>query len=180
MDPKDSDSQSSSNEPTCRICLEATCDGGGPLITPCGCTGTAAHVHTSCLTHWLQVSGHNHCEVCHQELSVTRRPPTCGDGLTVAFRICTGLAWQEMVSTVIAIFCLVISIFLTYKFWHPTDWSAKIGLLLGLSFSFVSLFFCFVTWFTFVRANGRRVLAMWRGRRTEGVQVDIEMVEMGN
>lgn len=180
MDPNDSDSHGSSDGPVCRICLETTCDGGGPMINPCGCTGTAANVHSSCLTRWLQVSGHDYCEVCYQRLSVNRRPPTCCDGLFVAFRVATGLAWQEMVSTVIALFCLAISIFLTYKFWNPTDWSAKIGLVLGVCFSFASLMFCIVTWFTFIRANGRRVMALWRGHRTEGVGVNIEMVEMGN
>ena len=35
--------------PTCRICLE---EGGGPMISPCACTGTQKYVHVACLQRW--------------------------------------------------------------------------------------------------------------------------------
>ncbi|CAJ0930900.1 unnamed protein product, partial [Mesorhabditis belari] len=47
----------------CRICLS----DDAPLITPCKCRGTIAHVHNDCLLEWVQVSGSTRCELCHGE-----------------------------------------------------------------------------------------------------------------
>ncbi|XP_037926336.1 E3 ubiquitin-protein ligase MARCHF3-like isoform X2 [Hermetia illucens] len=46
----------------CRICHNT--DGNDRLISPCLCKGTLAHVHQSCLEHWLSTSGMVHCELC--------------------------------------------------------------------------------------------------------------------
>jgi hypothetical protein len=45
----------------CRICLE----GGGNLVQPCNCKGTAASVHAECLERWINVSGKEQCEICN-------------------------------------------------------------------------------------------------------------------
>jgi putative AlgH/UPF0301 family transcriptional regulator len=39
---------------TCRICFEkqGTAPGADPLVSPCRCTGSARHVHLSCLHSW--------------------------------------------------------------------------------------------------------------------------------
>ena len=41
--------------PTCRICWDVANPGepGGTLVSPCACTGTAAHVHVACLAAWV-------------------------------------------------------------------------------------------------------------------------------
>jgi len=46
---------------TCRICFEE----GDDLLTPCACKGTAAHIHSECLTRWLQISRRTDCDICH-------------------------------------------------------------------------------------------------------------------
>lgn len=179
MDPEDTDSGGGSEPPTCRICLEATGDGNETLIRPCRCTGTTAFVHNSCLTKWLRFSGHDHCEVCCAPLAVTRRPGTLRDRFVTSFRLATGLARHEALATVIALVCLVIAIWLIYKFRWPGDWSAHMGLLLGVLVICVSVLIVTVTWCMFFINRWHIVLAAWRARRTEGVNVGIEMVELG-
>ncbi|KAL4425225.1 hypothetical protein ABPG75_009241 [Micractinium tetrahymenae] len=49
--------------PTCRIC-HGGAEDGNPLMSPCRCRGTMAHVHASCLADWQRVSGKRHCDVC--------------------------------------------------------------------------------------------------------------------
>ncbi|KAI9014231.1 hypothetical protein DFJ74DRAFT_287879 [Hyaloraphidium curvatum] len=52
-------------EPECRICQEAELDGD-PLVTPCRCRGSAAHVHRSCILRW-RTAGYGvlqRCEIC--------------------------------------------------------------------------------------------------------------------
>jgi len=48
-----SDTDSSANGPTCRIC-DSTGDGSNRLISPCRCSGTSKFVHEQC----LNVSSH--------------------------------------------------------------------------------------------------------------------------
>jgi len=52
---------------TCRICLDE--ESLDDLIQPCNCT--TAHVHRKCLLQWLNVSGHNSCEICTFEYDIT-------------------------------------------------------------------------------------------------------------
>lgn len=52
---------SSSQFPTCRICLsEEDKDEGHELISPCLCSGSLAHIGLSCLREWLE--GKKHCK----------------------------------------------------------------------------------------------------------------------
>lgn len=47
---------------TCRICY----DSQGPMMTPCDCTGSIAHVHLPCLLQWIvaKPNAKNACELC--------------------------------------------------------------------------------------------------------------------
>jgi len=48
--------------PTCRICLE---EGGGPMISPCACTGTQRYVHVECLQRWrMTTDSHARRTIC--------------------------------------------------------------------------------------------------------------------
>jgi hypothetical protein len=38
----------------CRICLTEGCSEDDPLISPCSCKGSIAHVHLGCLRHWIR------------------------------------------------------------------------------------------------------------------------------
>uniref|UniRef100_A0A8C6S6A7 RING-CH-type domain-containing protein n=1 Tax=Neogobius melanostomus TaxID=47308 RepID=A0A8C6S6A7_9GOBI len=49
-------------------------DEGGPLLSPCDCSGTLALVHQSCLEHWLTASNSSHCELCQHHYSLERQP----------------------------------------------------------------------------------------------------------
>jgi len=57
--------------PECRICRDVA-SVGAALITPCGCRGSVAFVHSSCLLRWLKFShgaalhGRPFCTVCQQ------------------------------------------------------------------------------------------------------------------
>ncbi|KAI9014232.1 hypothetical protein DFJ74DRAFT_287775 [Hyaloraphidium curvatum] len=49
----------------CRICREPELDGD-PLVTPCLCRGSVAHVHKSCIVRW-RTTGYSilrRCEMC--------------------------------------------------------------------------------------------------------------------
>eukprot|EP00929_Paragymnodinium_shiwhaense_P087566 TRINITY_DN47711_c0_g1_i1.p1 TRINITY_DN47711_c0_g1~~TRINITY_DN47711_c0_g1_i1.p1 ORF type:complete len:423 (+),score=25.32 TRINITY_DN47711_c0_g1_i1:216-1484(+) len=60
--------------PSCRICHGGELDG--PLISPCLCRGSMAHVHLRCLQQWIlysQQSGPLRCSTCTYEYRF-RRP----------------------------------------------------------------------------------------------------------
>ena len=48
---------------TCRICYEGETDEN-PLLTPCRCAGSVAHVHADCLRAWRRVKPTAACELC--------------------------------------------------------------------------------------------------------------------
>lgn len=54
----------------CRICLLTEDECSSKLISPCGCSGTSAHVHLDCLRKWQLSSGSQLrravCPVCRQ------------------------------------------------------------------------------------------------------------------
>eukprot|EP00057_Strongylocentrotus_purpuratus_P007390 XP_011661864.1 PREDICTED: E3 ubiquitin-protein ligase MARCH8 isoform X2 [Strongylocentrotus purpuratus] len=53
--------------PVCRICHDVTdVSGSNKLITPCGCTGSAQHIHKQCLQKWTRLKGASTCEICHK------------------------------------------------------------------------------------------------------------------
>jgi hypothetical protein len=47
----------------CRICLEED----APLVSPCACKGSSGYIHEHCLNKWIETSGSNTCEICHEE-----------------------------------------------------------------------------------------------------------------
>eukprot|EP00929_Paragymnodinium_shiwhaense_P087567 TRINITY_DN47711_c0_g1_i2.p1 TRINITY_DN47711_c0_g1~~TRINITY_DN47711_c0_g1_i2.p1 ORF type:complete len:353 (+),score=21.13 TRINITY_DN47711_c0_g1_i2:216-1274(+) len=58
--------------PSCRICHGGELDG--PLISPCLCRGSMAHVHLRCLQQWIlysQQSGPLRCSTCTYEYGVS-------------------------------------------------------------------------------------------------------------
>ena len=61
-----SDTDSSANGPTCRIC-DSTGDGSNRLISPCRCSGTSKFVHEQCLNvsgHLLMLTDFPDCFMC--------------------------------------------------------------------------------------------------------------------
>ena len=57
---------------SCRICFE----GGDetPLIEPCNCTGSVAHIHKHCLFRWLNTKNETFptCELCKTHYRINR------------------------------------------------------------------------------------------------------------
>lgn len=58
---------------SCRIC-----HGEGACFSVCGCSGSMAAVHLSCLEDWRQRRGFpSRCEICQASYSVARQPWGC-------------------------------------------------------------------------------------------------------
>ncbi|XP_014217647.1 E3 ubiquitin-protein ligase MARCH8-like [Copidosoma floridanum] len=57
----------------CRICHTDSW-AKEPLISPCRCKGTLAHVHLSCLERWLNQSCRNYCELCNFRYEAVETP----------------------------------------------------------------------------------------------------------
>lgn len=73
----------------CRICFDGA--DAGELVTPCGCTGTQAHVHESCLLRWRKLqlvqgktAAANRCEVCCHRYSAGLQQPMRPRGAAIA------------------------------------------------------------------------------------------------
>eukprot|EP00928_Gymnodinium_smaydae_P064254 TRINITY_DN47649_c0_g1_i1.p1 TRINITY_DN47649_c0_g1~~TRINITY_DN47649_c0_g1_i1.p1 ORF type:complete len:347 (-),score=37.97 TRINITY_DN47649_c0_g1_i1:126-1166(-) len=67
-------------DPVCRICFDGA--EAESLIKACGCSGTHAHVHESCLLRWRRLqqlqgklSAAMRCEVCGQKYSTSLAAP---------------------------------------------------------------------------------------------------------
>lgn len=62
-------------ERSCRICLMVE-RGDEPtqLITPCKCKGSAAYVHSSCLSRWLEESCTDSCDICRFKYLLLKKP----------------------------------------------------------------------------------------------------------
>lgn len=55
---------------SCRICRYFRSDM--ILIpSPCLCSGSVGFVHLKCLQRWMRFKSDNHCEICHQEYSIS-------------------------------------------------------------------------------------------------------------
>lgn len=52
----------------CRFCLEDLTSEENPMIQPCKCKGSSAHVHEVCLRKWRRTTAHSknitHCQLC--------------------------------------------------------------------------------------------------------------------
>jgi len=63
---------------TCRFCFMD--EDYGPLIAPCGCSGSQEFVHRACLEQWQKVAFLNFgkrehsCRVCHKRFRLPRKP----------------------------------------------------------------------------------------------------------
>lgn len=51
--PGETESVTSKNQITCRICLGEPGEDDNPFISPCACAGTMKYVHVKCLQYWL-------------------------------------------------------------------------------------------------------------------------------
>ena len=54
----------------CRICHSL---GDEPLITPCHCSGSAKHVHATCLLTWFKKAVKNTCELCRHKVAIKKK-----------------------------------------------------------------------------------------------------------
>lgn len=68
---------------SCRICLrnDPREREKGRLIRPCNCCGTFSFVHERCLSHWLEITNNQHCDVCSFRFITQRSPMTFLDYL---------------------------------------------------------------------------------------------------
>lgn len=57
---------------SCRICMGEELDPNR-LRFPCNCDGSMRYVHSSCLAHWIRVSGQTKCAICSSEFAIRRR-----------------------------------------------------------------------------------------------------------
>lgn len=60
----------SESQSICRICHSS---GEEPLITPCYCSGSAKHVHASCLLTWFKKEVKNTCELCQYKVDIKKK-----------------------------------------------------------------------------------------------------------
>ena len=65
---ENNDMQESQN--ICRICHSL---GDEPLITPCHCSGSAKHVHATCLLTWFKKAVKNTCELCRHKVAIKKK-----------------------------------------------------------------------------------------------------------
>ena len=65
---ENTDMQESQN--ICRICHSL---GDEPLITPCHCSGSAKHVHATCLLTWFKKAVKNTCELCRHKVAIKKK-----------------------------------------------------------------------------------------------------------
>lgn len=76
----DDDEANSEASATCRICFDGT--DSGELVAPCGCSGTQAFVHESCLLRWRRMqliqgktAAAARCEICGCRYPATLNQP---------------------------------------------------------------------------------------------------------
>jgi hypothetical protein len=66
------------DEHVCRICLENAVDV--PLLSPCRCSGTHAHVHETCLRQWVETTtlpaARTTCQLCQTRYATFRPAET--------------------------------------------------------------------------------------------------------
>ena len=60
----------------CRICHSF---GDEPLVTPCRCSGSAKHVHASCLVTWFKKAVKNTCELCRCKVAIKKKGKPLGE-----------------------------------------------------------------------------------------------------
>ncbi|OQR80185.1 E3 ubiquitin-protein ligase MARCH3-like [Tropilaelaps mercedesae] len=63
--------QTVDDNPQCRICL-AGASIENLTDSPCHCSGTMGHLHSSCLNQWLSTRDHHLCEICLHPLRSPR------------------------------------------------------------------------------------------------------------
>ena len=68
MNEQETDMHESQN--ICRICHSL---GDEPLITPCHCSGSAKHVHATCLLTWFKRAVKNTCELCRHKVAIKKK-----------------------------------------------------------------------------------------------------------
>lgn len=86
----------------CRICLSG--DRGflrEPLISPCQCRGSMAHVHKTCLFTWLTTSGSNTCDLCGHTPSLRNEQPSLLNWLLQAERRIQLYVLMDLVSLIL-------------------------------------------------------------------------------
>ena len=81
-------------ERICKFCHESTSPPDNPLISPCECSGSLAHVHTTCLDEWRASSREAfvRCGICHAPYDlVPVSPLPTASRVASATRLCLEL-----------------------------------------------------------------------------------------
>ena len=63
----------------CRICHSS---GSEPLLAPCHCSGSAKHVHASCLLTWFKKAVKNTCELCRCKVAIKKKGKPLAEVIT--------------------------------------------------------------------------------------------------
>jgi hypothetical protein len=63
--------------PSCRFCLSSEAEIDNPMLTPCNCSGSVAHVHLKCIHRWRALSAYperaNTCQICLAQFQLPSR-----------------------------------------------------------------------------------------------------------
>ena len=76
----------------CRICLfgpkSSLINGNSTanLITPCNCQGKFAYVHQSCISRWVEITGHEFCDICRLKFIMTKKRKSFSNWLHEEFQ----------------------------------------------------------------------------------------------
>ncbi|XP_071488185.1 uncharacterized protein [Diadema antillarum] len=142
---------------TCRICLEGDAIGD-PLINPCLCTGSASHVHITCLKKWLMTSGSTVCELCLYELDVGWKATSLLKALKNISRARLTnrkICWALLVSIAaltLPLFCICIFVLddenLRLQMSRPASMALSYGVILISCTAYLALLFmvAYLTW----------------------------------
>ncbi|XP_063970832.1 uncharacterized protein LOC135157818 [Lytechinus pictus] len=142
---------------TCRICLDGEIPGE-QLVNPCLCTGSASHVHITCLKKWLMTSGSNICELCQYELDVGWKSTSMWKALKELSNVRMTnrkICWALLVSIsalTLPLFCICIFVLddedLRLQLSQPASIAVSYGVILISCAAYLTLLFmvAYLTW----------------------------------
>lgn len=143
---------------SCRICLEEE----GPFVSPCACKGSTAHIHEECLIKWIETSGADKCEICHEKFT---KEETCSWEPRKYFKACVscktkspnnqGIVWRMGTTIVGLTLILFVSI--------PVDFFILMSVVMNIAIVGCSLIHQITTYNRDnIEINIHNVLMTWK------------------
>ncbi|XP_030845392.1 uncharacterized protein LOC115918756 [Strongylocentrotus purpuratus] len=142
---------------SCRICLDGEIPGE-QLFNPCLCTGSASHVHITCLKKWLMTSGSSVCELCLYELDVGWKTTSMWKALKELSNVRMTnrkICWALLVSIAaltLPLFCICVFVLddedLRLQLSKPASMAVSYGVILISCAAYLTLLFmvAYLTW----------------------------------